>query len=166
MELAKKLCEYTDTVNFATIRLTDLQLALKDACDEEYFTILLRRCMMRLACRVAKRQKCGALITGESLGQVASQTMAALQCTDAVASFPVFRPLICMDKEEIVRISRAIDCFETSILPYEDCCTVFTPRHPKLNPTMEEILAQEARLDLAALEDEAFRNLEFIRIDR
>ncbi len=166
MTLAKKLCEYTDTVNFASCRLTDLQLALKDACDEEYFTILLRRSMMRIACRVAERQKCGALVTGESLGQVASQTMDALACTDAVATKPVFRPLIGMDKEEIVRISRAIDCFETSILPFEDCCTVFTPRHPKLCPTLSEIEEQEKRLDLAALEEEAYRNLEFVRIDR
>jgi thiamine biosynthesis protein ThiI len=166
MTLAQKLCAYTDTVNFASIRLTDLQLKLKDACQEEYFTILLRRSMMRLACRVAERQKCGALITGESLGQVASQTMDALRCTDAVATLPVFRPLIGMDKEEIVTVSRAIDCFETSILPYEDCCTVFTPRHPKLNPTLEQILEEEAKLPLAELEDEAFANLEFVRIDR
>ncbi len=166
MTLAQKLCAYTDTVNFASIRLTDLQLKLKDACQEEYFTILLRRCMMRLACRVAERQKCGALITGESLGQVASQTMEALRCTDAASTLPVFRPLIGMDKEEIVTVSRAIDCFETSILPYEDCCTVFTPRHPKLNPTLEQVLEEEAKLPLAELEDEAFANLEFIRIDR
>ncbi|MBR2616014.1 MAG: tRNA 4-thiouridine(8) synthase ThiI [Clostridia bacterium] len=165
MDLARKLCAYTDTVNFACIRLTEIQLALQEACREEYFTILLRRSMMRLACRVAKRQGCGAIITGESLGQVASQTMEALMCTDAVASFPVYRPLIGMDKEEIVRISRRIDCFETSILPYEDCCTVFTPRHPKLNPTLEEVLCEEAKLDLATLEDEAFRAVEFVRID-
>ena len=121
---------------------------------------------MRLACRVAERQGCGAVITGESLGQVASQTMDALRCTDAVATLPVYRPLIGMDKEEIVRTSREIDCFETSILPYEDCCTVFTPRHPKLNPTLEQVLAEEAKLDLEALENEAFEKLEFVRIDR
>ncbi len=166
MDLARKLCAYTDTINFASIRLTDLQLALQSACQEEYFTILLRRSMMRLACRVAQRQGCGAIVTGESLGQVASQTMDALRCTDAVATLPVYRPLIGMDKEEIVSTSRAIDCFETSILPYEDCCTVFTPRHPKLNPTLEAVLAEEAKLDLAALEDAAFKNLEFVRIDR
>ncbi len=166
MDLARKLCEYTDTVNFASIRLTNIQLALQEACQEEYFTILLRRCMMRLACRVAERQGCGAIVTGESLGQVASQTMDALRCTDAAASFPVYRPLIGMDKEEIVCTSRQIDCFETSILPYEDCCTVFTPRHPKLNPRIENVLEEEAKLDLAALEDEAFANIEFVRIDR
>ncbi|MBR3836829.1 MAG: tRNA 4-thiouridine(8) synthase ThiI [Clostridia bacterium] len=165
MDLARKLCAYTDTVNFASIRLTKLQLALQEACQEEYFTILLRRSMMRLACRVAERQGCGAIVTGESLGQVASQTMEALRCTDAVANLPVYRPLIGMDKEEIVRTSREIDCFETSILPYEDCCTVFTPRHPKLNPTLEQVLAEEEKLDLASLENEAFENIEFVRID-
>jgi len=166
VDLARKLCAYTDTVNFASIRLTEIQLALQEACREEYFTILLRRCMMRLACRVAGRQKCGAIVTGESLGQVASQTMDALRCTDAVADLPVYRPLIGMDKEEIVRTSREIDCFETSILPYEDCCTVFTPRHPKLNPTLEEVLAEEAKLNLAELEDKAFAAVEFFRVNR
>ena len=166
VDLARKLCAYTDTVNFASIRLTEIQLALQEACREEYFTILLRRCMMRLACRVAERQKCGAIVTGESLGQVASQTMDALKCTDAVANLPVYRPLIGMDKEEIVRTSREIDCFETSILPYEDCCTVFTPRHPKLNPTPEDVLEEEAKLDLKTLEDKAFSEIEFFRVNR
>ncbi len=166
VELARKLCEYTDTVNFACIRLTDLQLALKDACREEYFTIILRRSMMRLACRVAARQGCGIVVTGESLGQVASQTMRAIATTDAVATLPVLRPLCGMDKEEIVRTSREIDCFETSILPYEDCCTVFTPRHPKLNPTLDEVEAEEAKLDLVRLENEAYASLEFFRVDR
>ncbi len=166
VDLARKLCAYTDTINFASIRLTELQLALQEACREEYFTILLRRSMMRLACRVAQRQKCGAIVTGESLGQVASQTMEALRCTDAVADLPVYRPLIGMDKEEIVRTSREIDCFETSILPYEDCCTVFTPRHPKLNPTLEEVLEEEAKLNLAELEDRAFAAVEFFRVNR
>ncbi len=166
VELAHKLCAYTDTVNFASIRLTELQLALQETCREEYFTILLRRSMMRLACRVAERQKCGAIVTGESLGQVASQTMDALRCTDAVANLPVYRPLIGMDKEEIVRTSREIDCFDTSILPYEDCCTVFTPRHPKLNPTLEEVLEEEAKLNLAELEDKAYKAIEFFRVNR
>jgi len=166
VDLARKLCAYTDTVNFACIRLTELQLALQEACREEYFTILLRRSMMRLACRVAERQKCGAIVTGESLGQVASQTMDALRCTDAVANLPVYRPLIGMDKEEIVRTSREIDCFETSILPFEDCCTVFTPRHPKLNPTLEEVLEEESKLNLKELEDKAFSEIEFFRVNR
>ena len=166
IDLAKKLCEYTDTINFASIRMTEIQLAMQEACREEYFTILLRRSMMRLACRVAERQKCGAIVTGESLGQVASQTMDALRCTDNASSLPVFRPLVGMDKEEIVRTSREIDCFETSILPFEDCCTVFTPRHPKLNPKIEEVLEEEAKLNLAELEDKAFAEIEFLRVDR
>lgn len=162
--LAEKLCNYTDEMNLGFIRLTDLQLALKDACDEPYFTILLRRSMIRLANRVARHQGCGALVTGESLGQVASQTMSALACTDRVATLPVFRPLIGSDKEEIIRTAREIDCFETSILPYEDCCTVFTPRHPKLTPVEEEVLAQEAKLDLAALEDAAYRAMTWQKV--
>ncbi len=166
MTLAKKLCAYTDTINFASIRMTDIQLRMQEACQEEYFTILLRRSMMRLACRVAERQKCGAIVTGESLGQVASQTMDALRCTDAASDRPIFRPLVGMDKEEIVQTSRAIDCFETSILPFEDCCTVFTPRHPKLNPRLEDVLAEEAKLPLQELEDAAFAGIEFVRIDK
>lgn len=166
VELARKLCQYTDTMNFASIRLTQIQLALKEACREEYFTLLLRRSMMRLACRVARRQGCGAIVTGESLGQVASQTMEAMACTDQVASLPVLRPLVGMDKEEIVVKSRQIDCFETSILPYEDCCTVFTPRHPKLHPTLEEVLEEEAKVPLAQLEEQAYKEIQFIRVDR
>ncbi len=166
VDLARKLCQYTDTMNFATIRLTQIQLALKEACREEYFTLLLRRSMMRLACRVARRQGCGAIVTGESLGQVASQTMEAMACTDQVASFPVLRPLVGMDKEEIIVKSRQIDCFETSILPYEDCCTVFTPRHPKLHPTLQEVLEEEAKVPLAQMEEQAYQEIEFMRVDR
>ncbi len=164
--LARKLCAYTDTINFASINMTEIQLQMQEKCREEYFTVLLRRSMMRLACRVAKRQGCKAIVTGESLGQVASQTLDALRCTDAASILPVFRPLIGMDKEEIVRTSREIDCFETSILPFEDCCTVFTPRHPKLNPTLSSIEEEEAKMDFAVLEDRAFEGLEFIRVDR
>jgi thiamine biosynthesis protein ThiI len=148
------------------ISLTHIQEELRDNCEEDYFTLLLRIFMMTLAERCAHGYHCGALVTGESLGQVASQTLEAIAVTDSVVNMPVFRPLIGMDKEEIVTTSRAIDCFETSILPYEDCCTVFTPRHPKLNPTPEQLLDEEAKLDLAALEDEAFENLEFVRIDK
>ena len=166
VDLARKLCAYTDTINFASCRMTEIQLEMQKACREEYFTILLRRSMMRLACRVAERQKCGALVTGESLGQVASQTMDAMAVTEEASSLPIFRPLIGMDKEEIVRTSREIDCFETSILPFEDCCTVFTPRHPKLNPKLSEILEEEAKLDMKALEDKAFAEIEFFRVDR
>ncbi len=165
VDLARKLCAYTDTMNFASIRMTDIQLAMQEACREEYFTILLRRSMMRLACRVAERQGCGCIVTGESLGQVASQTMSAMACTDAASNLPVFRPLVGMDKEEIVVTSRQIDCFELSILPFEDCCTVFTPRHPKLNPSLEEVLEEEAKIPLGELEDKAFNEIEFFRVD-
>ena len=162
--LAKKLCRYTDEMNLGFVRLTDLQMALKSACREEYFTLLLRRSMIRLANRVARHQGCKALVTGESLGQVASQTMDALACTDRVAALPVFRPLIGMDKEEIIRTSRDIDCFETSILPYEDCCTIFTPRHPRLAPAEEDVLAEEAKLGLPALEDAAFAAMTWMKV--
>ena len=166
MTLAQEMCEYCGRINVHVISLTHIQEELRDNCEEDYFTILLRIFMMRLAERCAREYKCHALITGESLGQVASQTLAAIEVTDSVVNMPVFRPCIGLDKNEIVIEARRYGTFDTSILPFEDCCTVFTPRHPKLNPTMEEILAQEKRLDLAALEDEAFQNLEFIRIDR
>lgn len=165
VDLARKLCRYTETVNFASIRMTNIQLEMQKACREELFTVLLRRSMMRLACRTAQRQGCSALVTGESLGQVASQTLSALACTEEASTLPILRPLIGMDKEEIVTTSRAIDCFETSILPYEDCCTVFTPRHPRLNPTVEELLEEEKKLPLCALEDEAFENVAFMRVE-
>ncbi|MBR7165379.1 MAG: tRNA 4-thiouridine(8) synthase ThiI, partial [Clostridia bacterium] len=164
-ELAKIVTDYTSRMHIHVISLTHIQEQIRDHCDEDYFTLLLRRYMMALSLRVAHNFGCKALITGESLAQVASQTMDAIAVTDAMADIPVYRPLIGMDKEEIVRTSREIDCFETSILPYEDCCTVFTPRHPKLNPTLEQVLAEEAKLDLASLENEAFENIEFVRID-
>ena len=166
VQLAQKLAEYTGKINMGFLSVTKIQLALKENCREEFFTLLLRRSMMRLANRVALRQGCGALVTGESLGQVASQTLEALTCTENASGLPILRPLIGMDKEEIIATSRAIDCFETSILPYEDCCTVFTPRHPRLRPTEEELLEEEKKVDLEALEEEAFGAIEFRRIDR
>ena len=141
------------------ISLTKIQEELRRSCDEEYFTLLLRRFMMKLAERCARDYGCRALITGESLGQVASQTMDALAVTDAAASIPILRPLIGMDKEEIVEISRRIGTFDTSILPSEDCCTVFTPRHPKTKPTEEEILREVAKIDFDRLTDEAYATL-------
>ena len=122
--------------------------------------------MMRLACRTAEKYNCEAIITGESLGQVASQTMQALGVTNIVADRPVFRPLIGMDKEEIVQISRKIDTFETSILPYEDCCTIFTPRHPRTRPELEKVLLEEAKVDVTSLEDEAFETLTTVTVKR
>ena len=160
LELARLVTEYTGKMNVHVIGLTKIQEELKKSINEEYFTLLLRRSMMRLAERVARKHHCEALVTGESLGQVASQTMQALGVTDSVVDMPVFRPCIGMDKEEIITIARKINTFETSILPYEDCCTVFTPKHPKTRPVLEKVIAEEKKLDMAALEDEAFAAIE------
>ncbi|MBQ4121049.1 MAG: tRNA 4-thiouridine(8) synthase ThiI [Clostridia bacterium] len=164
LELARLVTEYTGKMNVHVISLTKIQEELKKSINEEYFTLLLRRSMMRLAERVAKKHHCEALVTGESLGQVASQTMQALGVTDSVVDMPVFRPCIGMDKEEIITIARMINTFETSILPYEDCCTVFTPKHPKTRPALDKVIAEEKKLDMAALEDEAFAAIEDIVI--
>lgn len=164
LELARLVTEYTGKMNVHVIGLTKIQEELKKSINEEYFTLLLRRSMMRLAERVARKHHCEALVTGESLGQVASQTMQALGVTDSVVDMPVFRPCIGMDKEEIITIARKINTFETSILPYEDCCTVFTPKHPKTRPVLEKVIAEEKKLDMAALEDEAFAAIEDIVI--
>ena len=144
------------TIPMTVVPFTKVQEVISDKCPEDLSTLVLRRCMMRVAQRLACREDCHALVTGESLGQVASQTLLALGCTDAVCRMPVFRPLIGMDKMDIMRIARSIDTYETSILPYEDCCTVFTPRHPKTKPKIAEIEAAEAACDLDALLDEAF----------
>ena len=160
MSLASLLCEYTGRMKVNVISLTAIQEEIKRCAAEDYFTLLLRRSMMRLAERVAKAQRCDALITGESLGQVASQTMKALRVTDSAVDMPVFRPCIGLDKEEIIRTARAIGTFETSIIPYEDCCTVFTPKHPKTQPELEKVLAEEAKIDFGTLEDAAFENIE------
>lgn len=166
LSLAEKLSEYTGEIHVHIISVTQIQEVLRDSCEEDYFTLLLRRFMMRLAERTAETYGCDALITGESLGQVASQTMQALGVTNSVVSRPVFRPLIGMDKEEIIRISRDIDTFETSILPYEDCCTVFTPRHPRTRPELFKVEREEAKVDVKALEDAAFSTLETVVIGR
>lgn len=158
LELAHELCEYCREIRVHVISLTHIQEMLRDHCDEEYFTLLLRRFMMELANRVAEEKDCKALITGESLGQVASQTMAAICVTDAVARYPVLRPCIGLDKEEIVERARQIGTFDTSILPYEDCCTVFTPRHPKTQPELSKVEQQEARLDKETLLQEAWNS--------
>lgn len=167
LELARLLCEYTTQIKVHVISLTHIQEELRRACDEDYFTLLLRRYMMTLAERVARRNHCHALITGESLAQVASQTMRAIEVTDNAVNMPVYRPCIGLDKEEIITIARKIDTFETSILPYEDCCTVFTPRHPKTRPELERVLEEESKLDFKALCDEAYETLNtyVIRID-
>ncbi len=157
--LADKVCEYTGKMYIHVISLTHAQEEMRDKCAEEYFTLLLRMFMMTLAERCAREYKCGALITGESLGQVASQTMEAIAVTNSAVKIPVLRPLIGMDKEEIVRVARMIDTFETSILPFEDCCTVFTPRHPRTRPELEKVLAEMEKIDFKGLCDEAYAGM-------
>ena len=154
-ELARIMSQYTGSINLHVVSLTHIQELLVKNCEEDYFTLVLRRYMMTIADRLAHTLDCGGLVTGESLGQVASQTMQALGVTDPAASLPVFRPCIGMDKEEIIRVARKIGTFETSIQPYEDCCTVFTPKHPKTRPELEKVLEQQNRLDFEALVEEA-----------
>ena len=166
LELAEEIAEYCGDIKVHIISLTHIQEVMRDTIDEDYFTLLLRRFMMRLSCRTAEMFRCDALVTGESLGQVASQTMKALGVTNIVADRPVFRPLIGMDKEEIVERSREIGTFDTSILPYEDCCTVFTPRHPRTQPELDKVLAEEEKLDVATLEDEAFGTMYTVNVKR
>jgi len=157
-ELLTKVAQYSGRINLFTIRFTEIQEAIRDFCPEEMFTVTMRRIMMKVASRIAVWQGCDALITGESLGQVASQTINALKCTDECAALPVFRPVIGMDKSEIVAVSRYIDAFDISIRPYEDCCTVFTPRHPRTRPTpeyarqIEALIPEEDRLIDEAVE--------------
>ena len=164
IELARLLTPWCGRLTVHVVPFTKIQEELRRSCPEELFTILMRRFMMRIACRVAYRVGAGALVTGESLGQVASQTMSAMRLTGAVCDLPILRPVVGMDKEEIVRIARKIGTFETSILPYEDCCTVFTPRHPRLRPLPGEVEAAEANLDIEALVDEAVKNIERIQV--
>lgn len=164
LELAKIVAQYSGPINVHIISLTHIQEELVRACEEDYFTLLLRRYMMALADRLAKDEECQALITGESLGQVASQTIQAIGVTDPMTTLPVFRPCIGMDKEEIITISRKIGAFETSIQPYEDCCTVFTPRHPRTKPVLEKVVAQEEKLDFHALVEEAYATRYVVRV--
>ena len=155
LTLAREVAQYAGTFNVHVVSLTKIQELLVKNCEEEYFTLILRRYMMAIADKLAKKIGCHALITGESLGQVASQTMQALGVTDPMASMPVFRPCIGMDKEEIVQVARKIGTFDTSIQPYEDCCTVFTPKHPKTKPELFKVEEQQRRLDFDALVEEA-----------
>lgn len=159
LTLASILSRWCGRIKVHVISLTHIQEVIRDNCEEDYFTLLLRRYMMALATRTAEKYDCGALLTGESLGQVASQTMEAIAVTEQAAGLPVFRPCIGLDKEEIVERAREIGTFDTSILPYEDCCTVFTPRHPRTKPVLEKVLAQQEKTDFAALCDEAMASL-------
>lgn len=164
-QLTEKLSLYCGSIRLFSVPVTEIQEKIFSDCHPEMTTILLRRFMMRLAERVAERCGAAALVTGESLGQVASQTMPSLVVTDSVAGIPVFRPCIGLDKEEIVTIARQIDTFETSSLPYEDCCTVFTPRHPNIRPTIEQALREEAKLEVDSLIENALSQTKSVFIN-
>lgn len=165
VELARILTRFCGKMTLEVVPFTHIQEEIRDKCPEEYFTLIMRRFMMRIAERIANEWNAKAIVTGENLGQVASQTMEAMASTQAVLSLPVLQPLIGMDKEEIVQLSRRIGTFDTSILPYEDCCTVFTPRHPRTRPKVSEVAAAESVLDVDALVEEAFRGIERITVE-
>ena len=164
LQLARELTVWCGRLTVHIVPFTEIQEEIRRKCPEDHFTLIMRRFMMRLADRLAHELCCKALVTGESLGQVASQTIQALCVSDDVATMPVLRPLIGMDKEEIVRIARHVGTFDTSILPYEDCCTVFTPRHPKTKPNLEEVREYEAALEIDGLCGKALAGREMIRL--
>lgn len=164
ISLLTQVAQYAGRISLHIVPFTHIQEEIGRLCPEDLFTLVMRRFMMRIATDVAKAEDCGALITGESVGQVASQTIPALACTDAATDLPVFRPLIGMDKEEIIAISRKIQTFDISIQPYEDCCTVFTPRHPRTRPKREMVETAEAALDIAALTTEAMQGIRRLTI--
>ena len=164
LQLARELTVWCGRLTVHIVPFTEIQEEIRRKCPEDHFTLIMRRFMMRLADRLAHELCCKALVTGESLGQVASQTIQALCVSDDAATMPVLRPLIGMDKEEIVRIARHVGTFDTSILPYEDCCTVFTPRHPKTKPNLEEVREYEAALDIDGLCGKALAGREMIRL--
>ena len=166
-QLAKIITDYCGDIAFYCVPFTEIQETLRDKCPEEYFTILMRRLMMEIAQRLAEKNGAQALVTGESLGQVASQTMYAMVCTDAACRLPVFRPCIGLDKTEIIETARKIDTFETSILPYEDCCTVFTPKHPKTRPSLEAVQKAQALCDWEGMIQQAVENttVKMIRLE-
>ena len=164
IQLAQELTPYCGRMLIHVIPFTKIQEEIRKNCPEEYFTLIMRRFMMRISEAVAKKAGAHALVTGESLGQVASQTMMALGVTEDVTTMPILRPLIGTDKVEIIRLAREIGTYETSILPYEDCCTVFTPRHPAIRPNVEDVRAAEAALDVDALVAEALENQSWIRV--
>ena len=165
IDLAKILTGWCGRMIVEIVPFTHIQEEIRAKCPEEFFTIIMRRFMMRIADEIAKANDCGAIVTGESLGQVASQTMEAMHCTGHACTLPILRPLVGMDKEEVIRISRHIGTFDTSILPYEDCCTVFTPRHPSTHPKLDKVLEAEAALDVEALVQEAIMNREFVKLN-
>ena len=165
IKLGRLLTEYCGKMTMEVVPFTHIQEEIRDKCPEEYFTLIMRRFMMRIAEQIAQRSNAKAIVTGENLGQVASQTMEAMASTQAVMTLPILQPLIGMDKEEIVERARQIGTFETSILPYEDCCTVFTPRHPRTRPKISEVERAESKLDIDALVAEALEGIERIELD-
>ena len=164
LELARLVTRYCGRMTVNVVSFTEIQEAIRDNCPEEYFTLIMRRFMMEISQRLAKADGCGCLITGENLGQVASQTMEAMAVTGAVVDIPIFMPLVGMDKEEIVTIARKIGTLDTSILPYEDCCTVFTPKHPKTKPTLGQVMHAEKLLDRQALIEKAMGTVEKVTV--
>ncbi len=164
ISLLKQVARYAGPISLCIVPFTKIQERIRELCPEDMFTITMRRMMMRMAEKIAKNEECGALVTGESVAQVASQTIPALMCTEAVTTLPVFRPVIGMDKEEIIRIARQIDTFDISILPYEDCCTVFTPKHPRTRPTVEMAERAERNLPVDELIDEAMQDLRWMKV--
>ena len=165
LELARLMTRYCGRMTVNIVGFTEIQEAIRDNCPEEFFTLVMRRFMMKIAERIARDHGCGCLVTGENLGQVASQTMEAMAVTGACVDLPIFQPLIGMDKEEIVTRARQIGTMETSILPYEDCCTVFTPRHPLTKPRLSQVEEGERGMDVDALVEEACALVENILID-
>jgi thiamine biosynthesis protein ThiI len=163
--LCQKMTAYCGRITLFTVPFTEIQEQIKDHCPEDLFTLIMRRFMMEIAAKIAAQNDCGALITGESVGQVASQTLMALKCTDEASSLPVLRPVIGMDKEEIVAIARKIDTFDTSILPYDDCCTVFTPKHPKTKPRLTDVIKAESPLNREVLITRAILGAESMTIN-
>jgi thiamine biosynthesis protein ThiI len=165
LELARLVTRYCGRMTVNVVSFTQIQEAIRDNCPEEFFTLIMRRFMMEISQRIGQEHGCEALITGENLGQVASQTMQAMAVTGAVVDVPIFMPLVGMDKEEIVTIARKIGTLDTSILPYEDCCTVFTPKHPKTKPTLGQLLNAERNLDREALITRALENIEKFKLE-
>ena len=164
VDLLTRVSEYAGRMYLFTVPFAHVQEEIMAQCPEEFFTLIMRRFMMRISERIAQKEACAALITGESLGQVASQTIQAIVCTDAAANMPVFRPLIGMDKIDIVDISRKIETFDISIEPFEDCCTVFTPKHPRTRPNLDYILEAESSLDCDALVEECLSGVKVTKI--
>ncbi len=164
ISLAKIIARYTSKVNLYIVPFTEIQLQIRDNCPEEHMTLIMRRFMMRISEKIARKNGSKALVTGECVGQVASQTLSALDVTNAVVDMPILQPLIGMDKIEVIKRAEEIGTYETSILPYEDCCTVFTPKHPTINPKRSSIEKTESVLEIDKLIEEALSGVEIIEV--